>query len=40
MQKKQSGGGLGLVWYWSGGGLTWIAQGFDIQRLTALAIWL
>jgi hypothetical protein len=40
MQKKQSGVGLGLVRYWSGGGLTWIAQSSDIKRLTKLAIWL
>ena len=35
-----SRGGLGVVWYWSGGGLTWVAQGFDIARLTKLAMWL
>ena len=35
-----SGDGQGAVWYWSGGGLTWIVQGYDIKRLTRLALWL
>ena len=35
-----SRGGLGVVWYWSGGGLTWLAQGSYITRLTKLAMWL
>jgi hypothetical protein len=33
-----SWGGPGAVWYWSGGGLTLIAQSSDIERLTMLAI--
>ena len=32
--------GLLLVWYWSGGVLTWILQESYIVRLTTLAIWL
>jgi len=34
------GGGLGAVWCWSGGGLTWVAQSTDIQPLTRLVYWL
>src|ERR1017187_1994554 len=29
-------GGMGVAWGWSGGGLTWIAQGSDIKRLMRL----
>jgi hypothetical protein len=32
-----TGVALAAVWYWSGGGLTWIAQRSDIKRLTQLA---
>ena len=35
-----SWGGPGAVWGWSGGGLTWVAQGSDIRRFAKLAMWL
>jgi hypothetical protein len=37
---KRYGGGAGAVRCWSGGGLTWVAQSFDIEQLMKLAIWL
>ena len=41
MQKKgRSGVGLGVLWRWSGGGLTLIAQSLYTQRLTNIATWL
>ena len=40
MQKTRSGGGMGVVWGWCGGGLTWVAQGSYIRRLMKLAMWL
>ena len=33
------GVGLGVLWRWSGGGLTLIAQGPYIQRLMKLSMW-
>jgi hypothetical protein len=33
-----SGVGPRAVWCWSGGGLTWVVQGPDIERLTRLAM--
>ena len=35
-----SRGGLGVVWYWSGGSLTWLEQTSAIVILTRLAMWL
>jgi hypothetical protein len=36
MVRGRSGIDLGLVWCWSGGGLTWVAQESDIPQLTRL----
>jgi hypothetical protein len=37
---RRNRGGPEAVWHWSGGGLTWVAQGSYIERLTTLAMWL